>query len=588
MHDIKIVGGTIVDGSGGTPYRADVAIDGDRIVAIGSDLGPARQLIDAHGRHVTPGFVDIHTHYDGQVMWDQRLVPSTDHGVTTVIMGNCAVGIAPCKVDQRDLLVQVMAGVEDIPEAVMAEGLPWNWESFPEYLDALEARECDADFAAMLPHGPLRVYVMGQRGADREPASADDLAKMSAIVKEALDAGAIGFSTSRTLIHRGLDGKLAPAETASEEELMTIARAIKASGTGILEYITDFPGIPVGATADFDLMRRFAEVSGRPLSFTLVEAPAYPGGWREILKLVEKANAEGVTMRGQVAARAVGISFGLDLSYHPFSFRQSYKDIAHLPLAERVAKMREPEVRARILSEPSVHHNPFITWLAAMTDQMFPLSDPPCYEPRAEERLSKRATTEGASVEELAYDALLENEGHAILYLPVANYRTDSLDQVLEMMQHPNTVVALGDGGAHYGLICDASYPSFALTHWVRDRAGERIGLPEMVKALTSVPATAACLLDRGLLAPGYKADVNVLDLADMHLAFPEVVYDLPSGGRRMAQPASGYVATLVSGVPVRLEGERTGQFPGRLIRGLRDAPDQPSQRSARVPETVQ
>ncbi|MDO7843924.1 N-acyl-D-amino-acid deacylase family protein [Sphingomonas immobilis] len=581
MHDILIAGGTIIDGSGSAPFVADVAIEDDRIIAIGHDLGAARQTIDARGLHVTPGFVDIHTHYDGQVMWDQRLVPSTDHGVTTVIMGNCAVGIAPCKADQRDLMVQVMAGVEDIPEAVMTEGLPWNWESFPEYLDALEARECDADFAAMLPHGPLRVFVMGQRGADREPASADDLAKMSVIVRQALDAGAIGFSTSRTLIHRALDGRLAPAETASEEELMTIARAIGVAGTGIVEYITDFPGLPVGATADFDLMRRFAEVSGRPLSFTLVEAPAYPGGWREILKLVERANADGVTMRGQVAARAIGISFGLDLSYHPFSFRQSYKEIAHLPLAERVAKMREPVVRARILSEPSEHHNPFITWLAAMTDQMFVLSDPPCYEPRAEERLSRRSEAASLSVEELAYHALLEDNGHAILYLPVANYRTDSLDQVLEMMQHPDTVVALGDGGAHYGLICDASYPSFALTHWVRDRRGERIALPEMVRLLTSAPAEAALLRDRGLLATGYKADINVLDLANMQLGFPEVVYDLPSGGRRMAQPATGYVATLVSGVPVRLAGRRTGAYPGRLIRGLRAAPASPSKKTA-------
>ncbi len=580
-HDLVIRGGTVIDGSGRPPFEADIAIDDGRIAQIAVDVGAGREEIDARGCIVTPGFVDIHTHYDAQVTWEQHLAPSTEHGVTTVVMGNCAVGVAPCRPDQRDLLVRVMAGVEDIPEPVMIEGLPWNWETFPEYLDAIAERECDADFAAMLPHGPLRVYVMGERGADRESASAGDLAEMSRIVKEAMEAGAIGFSTSRTLIHRALDGRLAPAETASEEELMTIARAIRETGKGVIEYIADFPGLPTGNTADFDLMRRFAQTAGAPLSYTLVEGPAYPGGWRELLKLTEAANASGVTIRGQVAPRAVGISFGLDLSFNPFSFKPSYKAIAHLPLAERVARMRDPEVRARILSEPPEMGAQSMGWMATMVDQMFRLSNPPNYEPPPPERFVNRAAAAAVSVEELAYEELLQDGGHAILYLPIANYRLGTLDQVLEMMRHPNTVVALGDGGAHYGMICDASYPTFMLTHWTRDREGERLSLSEVVRALTRGPAEVVGLLDRGLLSAGCKADVNVIDMNRLSLAHPNVAYDLPSGGRRMMQPASGYVATVLSGQVTRREGVPTGALPGRLIRGARANADQPASHAA-------
>jgi N-acyl-D-aspartate/D-glutamate deacylase len=568
MYDIIITGGTVIDGTGSEGFRADVAIQGDKIAAIGSDLGPARREIRADGCIVTPGFVDIHTHYDAQVLWDQQLAPSSSHGSTTVVMGNCAVGIAPCKAEQRELLIKVMAGVEDIPEPVMVEGLPWTWESFPEYLDALDTRQCDADFAAMVPHGPLRVYVMGQRGADREPANSLELAAMSEIVTEALKAGAIGFSTSRTLTHRALDGKLAPAETASEEELMTIARAMRKAGTGVIDYITDWPGLPVGATADFDLMCRFAEVAGLPLSYTLVEAPAYPGGWRTLLKLTEKANEAGLPIRAQVAPRAIGINFGLDLSYNPFSFRKSYQEIEHLPLEERVERMRQPEVRARILSEEGVCTNPFLAYAVDSAAEMFRLSDPPNYEPKPEEKLGARARALGVSVEEVAYDELLGQDGRAILYFPIVNYRTGALDQVEEMMRHPLSVVALGDGGAHYGMICDASYPTFALTYWTRDRDGDHFTVSEMVRALTRVPAETVGLLDRGLVAVGHKADINVIDLDRLTLHFPEVKYDLPSGGRRMAQAATGYVATIVSGEVTRLDDEPTGVYPGRLIRG--------------------
>ena len=573
MFDLKIVGGMVHDGSGGEPYAADVAITGGTIAAIGHDLGPASREIDASGCIVTPGFVDIHTHYDAQVTWDPHLAPSTDHGSTTVVMGNCAVGIAPCKADQRKMLVEVMAGVEDIPEPVMDHGIPWAWETFPEYLDVLETRHCDADFAAMLPHGPLRVYVMGKRGAEREPATDLDLAQMARLTREAMDAGAIGFSTSRTLVHRSVTGALAPAETASEEELMTIARAMRDGPPSVLEYIADFPGLPTGNTADFDLMKRFAREADRPLSYTLTESPAYPGSWQTLLKMTEQANAEGLKVIGQVAPRAVGIAFGLDLSYNPFSFRPGYQAIAELPLAERVARMRDPAVRAAILGEKDGDGHPFVMMLSVRTDSMFRLGNPPSYEPAPEERFDRRAAARGVSVEEVVYDELIDDDGHAILYLPITNYRLGNLDSTLAMMRHPNTVVSLGDGGAHYGMICDASYPTFALTHWTRDRQGQKVPLPEMVRALTRVPALAVRLEDRGLLAVGYKADVNVIDMERLELHFPEVRYDLPSGARRIAQQATGYRATIVSGVVTRRDDQPTGELPGRLIRGTRSDP---------------
>ncbi|MET0377773.1 MAG: amidohydrolase family protein [Spongiibacteraceae bacterium] len=578
MYDIKICGGMVIDGSGNQPFMADVAIVQDKIVAIGKTLGPAKQEISATGCIVTPGFVDIHTHYDGQVNWTQQLAPSTDHGVTTVVMGNCAVGIAPCKADQRDLLINIMGGVEDIPEVVMAEGLPWNWETYPEYLDALAQRECDADFASMIAHGPLRLFVMGQRGADRESATGEDLVKIAAVVKEAIEAGAIGFSTSRTLIHRSVDGKLAPAETASEEELMTIAKAMRdARAKSVLQYISDFPGLTIGGSADFDLMCRFAKTAGLPLSFTLVEVPGYPEGWRQILHMIEHANQSGLRIRGQVAPRAIGLSFGLDLSYHPFTFRKSYREIAHLPLAERVVRMKDPELRARILSEPSVSIKGetvgLFSQVVTAVEQMFRLENPPNYEPAPQQSLQMRAKAKGMPAEAFAYDELLEDGGHAILYFPITNYRTGSLDQVEEMMRHPDTVVALGDGGAHYGLISDASYPTFALTHWVRDRDGSRFTLEEMIRALTRVPAETVCLSDRGLLQVGYKADVNIINMETLALGYPQVFYDLPAGGRRMTQFATGYVATIVSGQVTRMNGESTGIYSGRLVRGTRADP---------------
>jgi len=588
QHDLVLRGGLIVDGSGDAPFQGDVAIDGGKIVAVGVVKGAGREEIDARGKLITPGFVDVHTHYDGQVLWEDRLAPSSSHGVTTVVMGNCAVGFAPCKPEQRELLLKVMAGVEDIPEVVMAEGLEWNWETFPEYMDALEQRHCDIDFAAQLPHAPLRVYVMGKRGADREPARLEDLEQMTALVEEALRAGAIGVTSSRTVAHRAVDGQLAPTETAAEAELLALARGMRQANTGVFEYITDFPGIVQNDTSDFDVMRRIAAAADRPLSFTLLQIPSQgPEGWRQLLDLIEDANADGIKITGQVSPRAVGLNFGLDLSFNPFSFRPSYQEIEHLPLGERAAAMRDPERKARILAERPDHPNGHILHLMSMVDRMFLLDETFDYEPPMDTSIGSRAAASGVAALELAYDLLLENEGKAILYLPVVNYIYGNLGPALEMMRHPNTVIALGDGGAHYGITCDAAYPTFALSHWVRDRNGARIDLPEMIHALTQVPAESVGLLDRGLLRAGYKADVNVIDFDRLRLKSFEVKYDLPAGGRRITQHAEGYHATIVSGEITYREGQPTGTLPGRLVRGAQPCPFQANGVSGNSLETA-
>jgi len=568
MHDIVVRNGLIYDGSGSPPSRGDVAIDSGRITAVGVVEKSGREEINAGGNAITPGFVDVHTHYDGQVLWNDRLVPSSEHGVTTVIMGNCAVGLAPCKPSERELLVKVMAGVEDIPEAVMTEGLNWEWETFPDYLDVLEKRHCDIDFAAQLPHGCVRVYVMGKRGADREIANIDDLARMTAVVEEAMAAGAIGISSSHSLAHRALDGSLAPAETAEETELLALARGLRKSKAGVIEFISDLAGLPHGDTSGFDVMRRMAETAGKPLSFTLVQLDTYPEGYRRLLDLVERANADGVEIRGQVAPRAVGLSFGFDLSFNPFSFRKSYMEVEHLPLAERVEALRDPARRARILAETAEHGNGHVLWLINQVANMYVLGEGFDYEPSPSNSLGSVAAAKGISPWALAYDLLVQEDGRTMLYLPVTNYHAGNLDTTLEMMRHPHTIVALGDGGAHYGMICDAAYPSFMLSHWARDRQGARMAVEEIVKALTWDAATAVGLVDRGLLRPGLIADLNIIDLQRVNLKRPEVRYDLPTGARRIAQTADGYLATIKSGVVTYRGGEHTGALPGRLVRG--------------------
>jgi N-acyl-D-aspartate/D-glutamate deacylase len=568
--DLVIRGGEIHDGTGAPGRIGDIAITGDRIVAIGTVEGQGATEIDAHGKLVTPGFVDIHTHYDGQATWENRMVPSSGHGVTSVVMGNCGVGFAPCKPDQHDMLVKLMEGVEDIPEVVMTAGLPWNWETFPEYLDALAARQLDIDVAAQLPHSALRVYVMGERGARREAPTADDLAKMRQLTAEAIRAGALGVTTSRNILHRTRAGELAPSLESPEAELLALAAGLRDAGTGVYQLIANIFG---DAPQEFALMRRVAEASGRPLSFTLLQmATGDENGWRDYLAGLEAANAAGVRITGQVYPRPVGLLFGLDLSFHPFSLHPSFRPLTDLPLAEKVAAMRAPELRAKLLSETPADTNPFFLSIVEASTATYVMGEPPVYDPDPEDRLDRLAAKRGMTPAELAYDLLLENDGKTILFLPGANYRDNNLDAALTMAQHPNTVLGLGDGGAHYGVICDASFPTYWLQRFVRDAApGKVVSLPEAIRALTDAPARAVGLGDRGRLAPGYLADVNIIDLGALTLHAPSMARDLPAGGKRLRQLADGYVATIKSGVVTYRNGVPTGELPGRLVRGARE-----------------
>ena len=569
-HDLVIRGGMIVDGSGGEPFRGDVAIDGRTIVAVGTVEGRGREEIDAGGLIVTPGFVDVHTHYDAQVTWDERLTPTSHHGVTTVVMGNCAVGIAPCRAGDQDLLTTVIEGVEDIPEAVITAGVPWRWETFPDYLDFIGTRRTDVDFAAMIAHAPVRVYVMGERAARREISTQAEQEEMTRIVAEAIRAGAVGVSSSRTSAHRTSNGELAPAETATEAEVIALARGLKLGGGGVFEIIVEFADIYAGEeSADFELLKRAVKVSGgRPVYYLLQEYARQPTLWRALLELTEQANAEGLPIRAEAMPRAQGILWGLTASHHPFSLNPSYRAIAALPLDEKVRRMRDPAFKARLLAEKPVHANPVLVRVARLFGEAYVLGDPADYEQPRERSVAGRAAALGVDAASLAYDLLLEEEGRAMLYLPSTNYLDANYDNVREMITHPHAIVSLGDGGAHYGMICDSSYSTYLLTHWVRDRTrGERVALPWAIKALTSVPAQGFGFSDRGLLAAGMKADLNVIDLDRLTLPGPEVADDLPGGGSRTVQRAKGYVATIVSGEVTYRDGEPTGALPGRLVR---------------------
>jgi N-acyl-D-aspartate/D-glutamate deacylase len=569
--DLIIRNDTVIDGSGAEPRRADVAISGARIAAVGTVTGSAREEIDATGLLVTPGFVDIHTHYDGQATWENRLVPSSAHGVTTAVIGNCGVGFAPCRPEQHELLIRLMEGVEDIPHPVLVEGLPWTWETFPEYLDVLASRRYDMDIAGYLPHAALRVYVMGQRGADREPATAADIERMAALVSDAMAAGAMGIATSRTFFHRSSDGKPIPTLDASEDELMGMALALKACGKGIIQMVGDFTDGP----ATIAQMRRLVAGSGRPLTFSMGTANSGPFIWPELLEQVAQANRAGLPIKAQVMPRAIGLMLAHELTLNPFYTTASYRAVAQLPLAERIAALRQPELRARILAEPA-DPNPTNMLGRMVRDfaNMFQLGDPPNYEPKPEQSIAARAQRQGVSPEELAYDLLLEGERGGKLYLAMANFPDGKLDAIGTMLSHADVVPGLGDGGAHCGTICDGSYTTFMLTHWARDRAGERLALPAIVKGLSRATAEVVGLHDRGLLAPGFKADVNIIDFDRLRLHAPEITYDLPGGGRRLVQRAEGYAATIVSGAVVYRDGEHTGQLPGRLVRGPQAAAD--------------
>lgn len=569
--DLIIRGGTVVDGLGGEPFVADVAVRDGVVVAVGDVRETAAREIDATGLLVTPGFVDLHTHYDGQAIWSDRLTPSSAHGVTTAVMGNCGVGFAPCRPSDHDVLVDVMAGVEDIPGVVMVDGLPWHWETFPEFLDAVDARRRDIDVAAFLPHSPLRVYVMGQRGVDREPATAEDLAMMRKLAAEAVQAGALGFASSRLTLHKSESGHPIPSYDAGYAEIEAIARGVDDAGGGLIQFVPDL------MAGDYEpALRTVFDVAadvGLPVTFTLAIGNAGDPFFLDALRMVEKANTDGGQISAQIFPRPIGLVLGLDLSGNPFVMYPSYQALAGLPLAERVAEMRKPEVRERILTDTPASDGHPLMFAAQAWNYMFPLGDPPNYEPSPSDSIGARARARGVTPAEEAYDRLLDDDGHAMLLVTLANFRNGSLDTVAELIRRDDVVLGLGDGGAHYGMICDASFPTYMLTHWVRDRPTGRLTVAVAVRELTSVPAKVAGLADRGRIAVGYKADLNVIDPAALRLHRPVVVNDLPAGGRRLDQSADGYVATIVSGEVIAENGVPTQARPGKLIRGRRPAP---------------
>jgi N-acyl-D-amino-acid deacylase len=570
-YDLIIRNGTIVDGSGTRPFAGDLAVRDGLIAKVGSVTGSARTEIDATGRIVTPGFVDIHTHYDGQAIWSERLIPSSQHGVTTVVLGNCGVGFAPCRPQDHGLLVSVMEGVEDIPEIVMTSGLPWDWETFPEYLDALDKRRRDIDVAAYLPHSPLRVYVMGERGANRDAATDEDLAEMKRLAADALDAGAIGFATSRLVAHRTGHGEQIPSYAAAEQEILSVGQAMREKGSGLLQMVTD---IHDRYDPDIAFLERFATETGRPVTFTLAQVNWDPQAWRRALRMVDRAVTNGEKVTAQVFPRPVGMILGLDTTLSPFSLCPTYvSELAGLPMADRVARLRDPAIRARLLAETPDDPSTPIYLMARDWDRIFPLNTAADYEPPRDQSISALAAEAGVTPLEFIYDALLDKGGYALFYAALANYAEQTLDPVFEMMGNPNVVIALGDGGAHYGVVCDASYPTFVLAHWTRDRDGAKFALADAIKGLTRTPARTVGLEDRGLLAEGYKADINVIDYENLTLHAPHMIDDLPGGGRRLMQEADGFVATIVSGTVIQRDGHPTGDLPGRLVRGTRAQP---------------
>src|SRR3954469_8397347 len=564
--DLVIRGGNIADGLGGELFEADVAIAGGRITEVGRVSGKGKEEIDARGRLVTPGFVDVHTHYDGQVTWSQDITPSSQNGVTTAVMGNCGVGFAPCKPADHLRLIQLMEGVEDIPEPVLSAGIPWAWESFPDYMDWLAKRDFDIDVGAQLPHAALRVYVMGERGARRDPSTADDNAAMAKLAGEAVRSGALGFSTSRTLNHRTSTGDFTPTLKAGEDELTAIAGAMHSQGRSVLQFVLDLSTLH----EDLPMMLRVADATKCPISFSITQNDKSPQRWRQTLDEINAAARRGLSITAQIAARPVGLLLGLELSRNPFQTHPSYKAIAHLPLKERLARLRQSDVRKAILRETATATDDPL-FFRPNYDKMFLLGDPPDYEQPPENALGAQARRQGRQPEELAYDAMLADGGKGMLYVPFLNYADGNLDAVHEMLRDPHAVPGLSDGGAHCGIICDASFPTYLLTHWTRDRSrGNRLSIPFVVAAQSRRTALAAGLKDRGVIAPGYKADINVIDYERLHMHPPKVHYDLPVGGRRLMQQIDGYDATIVSGVVTRRQGEATGQRPGKLIRGAR------------------
>jgi N-acyl-D-amino-acid deacylase len=569
MHDLVIRDASIVDGTGAAAYAGDIAIDGGTIAAVGGTAGAARREINAAGAMAAPGWIDVHTHYDGQVTWDPIVGPSSWHGVTSIVIGNCGVGFAPVKPADHDMLIELMEGVEDIPSAALHEGVPWNWESFPQFMDALEAMPRALDVATQVPHNPVRAYVMGADAGSDRPSTDAERAQMAAIVAEGLAAGALGFTTSRTKFHRTSTGDHVPSHYADLEELRTIVQSLKSHGDGVIGLLCDFDE----PEADIAGFRRLAVESGRPLYYLLVQFDEHPDRWRRVLEL-SRPGPDGAVIHPQVCPRPVGFFLGLECTFHPFVSRAAYREIADLPLAERVQRMRDPEVRRLILSQARTHRSNMMQQVTAGFDKMYRLGDPPNYEPSEEDSILSIARREGREPQEVAYDMLLERDGHELIFLPFTNYTDRNHEVILEMLRDEQSLFGLGDGGAHCGLICDATIPTFLLTHWVRDRArGERLPLEWIVKRQTRDNAAFFGLHDRGVLAPGMKADVNLIDMDRLNLRPPHIVHDLPAGGRRLVQEAEGYLATVQSGTVTFEDGTHTGALPGKLVRGRQKAP---------------
>jgi len=576
MFDLIIRNGTVVDGTGAARRKADVAVKNGIVVKIAPTIAEtgARE-VDAKGLLVAPGWVDIHTHYDGQATWDDELGPSAWHGVTTLVMGNCGVGFAPVKPDKHDWLIELMEGVEDIPGAALTEGIAWGWESFPEYLNALEKMPRSVDVAAQIPHGSVRAYVMGERAND-QTATPADVAQMAAIVEDGMRAGALGFSTSRTILHRAKDGVPVPGTYADKAELIGIAKAMGAAGHGVFEMASDM----APAAEEFAWMREMSRDAGVPVTFAVLQSPMNPNNWRELLQMANVANHDGANVFAQIAVRPTGLVLGWESTVNPFSFQPSYQAFAALPIKERLAQLRDPEVRARIIAEEPESPSGQLAALRMIFthgfDRMFRLMTDAGldYEPAPEASVGALAKRSGQDPRAIVYDMLMENEGRGYVYLPLLNYADFNFDHIHEMLQSDRTVLSLSDGGAHCGVICDASFPTYLLTHWVRDRSrGERITLEQAVKRQCADTARLYGLNDRGILAPGMRADINVIDFDALGIDAPEIVYDLPAGGRRLIQRAKGYRHTFVAGVETFRDGVSTGAKPGRLVRGTQKAP---------------
>ncbi len=580
-YDLIIRGGTVVDGTGCEPYAADVAIVGDKVVAVGTNLGDAKKVYEADGCYVAPGFVDIHTHYDGQATWDQEMAPSSWHGVTTVVMGNCGVGFAPAAPDRHDWLIGLMEGVEDIPGSALSEGMSWNWESFPEYLDALEEMPRTVDVATHVPHGAVRAYVMGDRGAANEEPTESDIARMANIVEEGLRAGALGFSTSRTVLHKSIDGELVPGTTATPEELIGIGRGMARVGHGVFEMASDL----IPEWNEFDWMGDLSRETGLPVTFTALQSPIKAMSFDDQMAQMREQNAQGANILAQISMRGTGLILGWRCTFNPFSFKPSWAEVADLEPTAQHERLSDPAFRAKLIAEESVYPDSDIQILAEMMagawTMQYELSDGFNYEPTAAESIAGLAAAANQSPEEFAYDLMMRDGGNGFIYFPLLNYADGNLNFLEPILQSDDCINSLSDGGAHCGTICDAASPTFMLQHWVRDREGFRLTLSEAIKRQCADTAKVYGLDDRGILAPGYLADVNIIELDKIGMSRPWVANDLPAGGKRLLQSATGYKATFKSGVMTFDNGKHSGATPGGLIRGPQASPAESERDSA-------